>query len=257
MLHWKKTKNKKKNRAISPTSQLQCCLCETAEWTSEHHAPHSTSLPPPRKIILCSPWADWTPPPAKLKTMNTELQSNTDRRGGGGILNLPQRTGMGQGAEFSALNSHWTNVGKPSNAENGDRATNQSSRGAVNTQLRSGKTQRLWVGLGQQDNVPKQGRWWILELISGIEGSIQNWIAPPCWGRSWQNRTAAEGQRSCCLVKTIALTIPHTSCQSLLTSQFNLSCVQMDEILLTSQSPGETTSEFLFVHQYQDWTPKE
>jgi hypothetical protein len=30
-----------------------------------------------------------------------------------------------------------------------------------------------------------------------------------------------------------------------------------NQILLTSQSPGETTSEFLLVHQYHDWTTKE
>jgi hypothetical protein len=30
-----------------------------------------------------------------------------------------------------------------------------------------------------------------------------------------------------------------------------------NQILLTSQSPGETTSELAFVHQCQDWTPKE
>jgi hypothetical protein len=29
------------------------------------------------------------------------------------------------------------------------------------------------------------------------------------------------------------------------------------QIPLTSQSPGETTSELLLVCQYQDWTPKE
>jgi hypothetical protein len=28
------------------------------------------------------------------------------------------------------------------------------------------------------------------------------------------------------------------------------------QILLTSQSPGETTSELLLVQQYQDWMPK-
>jgi hypothetical protein len=30
-----------------------------------------------------------------------------------------------------------------------------------------------------------------------------------------------------------------------------------NQILLISQSPGETTSELPLVHQYQDWTPKE
>jgi hypothetical protein len=30
-----------------------------------------------------------------------------------------------------------------------------------------------------------------------------------------------------------------------------------NQILLTGQSPGETTSELPLVFQYQDWTPKE
>jgi hypothetical protein len=38
----------------------------------------------------------------------------------------------------------------------------------------------------------------------GTEGSIQNWTAPPCWRRNWPNIVAAEGQCSCCLVKTTA-----------------------------------------------------
>jgi hypothetical protein len=57
---------------------------------------------------------------------------------------------------------------------------------------------------------------WITDLISGTEGSIQNWIAPLGWGRSWPNR--AEGQHRCCLVKTIAL----TTLQSYRTSQLQL-----------------------------------
>jgi hypothetical protein len=64
---------------------------------------------------------------------------------------------------------------------------------------------------------------------------------------------AAEGQHSCHLVKTItALTR-----QTYLTSQLQQPCGQKDQILLTSQSPHETTLKFLFVHQYQDWMPKE
>jgi hypothetical protein len=42
--------------------------------------------------------------------------------------------------------------------------------------------------------------------------------------------------------------------------QFTIPTVPVDrrnQILLTSQSPGETTSGLLIVCQYQDWTPKE
>jgi hypothetical protein len=38
--------------------------------------------------------------PDKLKTINSELYSNTYIRVGGGILNLPCRTGVGQRTKF-------------------------------------------------------------------------------------------------------------------------------------------------------------
>jgi hypothetical protein len=65
------------------------------------------------------------------------------------------------------------------------------------------------VGVGRQANLPKKGKRWIPELISGTEGRIQNWIAPPCWRKSWLIRAAAEEQQSCCLVKTTVLTTLH------------------------------------------------
>jgi hypothetical protein len=37
------------------------------------------------------------------------------------------------------------------------------------------------------------------------KGGTQNWIAPPCWGRSQPDKVAAVGQCSCCLFKTTAL----------------------------------------------------
>jgi hypothetical protein len=65
-------------------------------------------------------------------------------------------------------------------------------------------------------------------------------------------KVAAEGQRSCHLVKTTGLTtvhklavLPHLTILTNLVDRRN-------QILLTSQSPGETTSHLLFVHQYQD-----
>jgi hypothetical protein len=68
----------------------------------------------------------------------------------------------------------------------------------------------------------------------------------------------AEGQYNCCLVKTTAaLTTLHKLADL---SHFPIAITPMDrrnQILLISQSPGETTSELLLVWQYQDWTPKE
>jgi hypothetical protein len=48
-------------------------------------------------------------PPTKLKSINSG--------GVGGMLNLPQRTGVGQGAKFSV-------AGKATKAESGRRKTN-------------------------------------------------------------------------------------------------------------------------------------
>jgi hypothetical protein len=99
---------------------------------------------------------------------------------------------------------------KTAKAERGGRPTSQPPRGdAGGTQQRSGEAQRLREGAEWQNNLPKQGRRWITELISGTEGSMQNLIAPPCWGRSWPNSAAAEEQHSCCLLKTTALTTLH------------------------------------------------
>jgi hypothetical protein len=42
-----------------------------------------------------------------------------------------------------------------------------------------------------------------------------------------------------------------------LTSQFQLTGRQKNQTLLTSQSSGETMSECLLLHQYQDWMPEE
>jgi hypothetical protein len=115
------------------------------------------------------------------------------------MLNPLRRTGVGQGAKLSAWNSQ-RNAGKAAKAESrqGSKPTSQRSRQhpeeigrgikaesrsgvtsqppkvAVKTQQTSGKAQRLTAGVRQQANLPKQGRWWIPELISGTQGSIQN-----------------------------------------------------------------------------------
>jgi hypothetical protein len=52
--------------------------------------------------------------------------------------------------------------------------TSQPPRGSTSTQQRSGKAQRLSAWLEGQTILPKYGKRWILELISGTEGSIQN-----------------------------------------------------------------------------------
>jgi hypothetical protein len=151
------------------------------------------------------------------------------------MLNLPWRMGLGQEAELSMPNNQWMNAGKEAKAESGRGVTSQPPRRATSTQHRLGAAQRLRAGAGQQANLSKEPTpstgqdrhkgWepgWGNRPTSqsrasgesqswspGTEGNIQNWIALPCWGKSWPYRVAAEGQCSYCLVKTRILTTLH------------------------------------------------
>jgi hypothetical protein len=135
--------------------------------------------------------------------------------------------------------------------------TSQTTKGATRTQQRLEKTQRLRARMGWQANLQKQGRWWTPELISGTKDSIQMWIAPHCWGRNRPNRALVEGQHNCCLVNTTALnTLYKLVVSPPLTIPTNL-VERRNQILITSQSLCEITSELLLEHQYQDWTHME
>jgi hypothetical protein len=96
-----------------------------------------------------------------------------------------------------------------------------------------------------------------LELISWDRGQHSKLNCTTLL-REELNRVAAEGQRSCHLVKRkTALTTLHE-----LTDLHHLPVAtnpvnRRNQILLTSQSAGETTSELPLVCQYQDWIPKE
>jgi hypothetical protein len=82
--------------------------------------------------------------------------------------------------------------------------TSQSSR--TSNKKRLGESQRLrsgWSNKPTSQSGAGGGSW---TWSCGTEGSIQNWIAPPCWA----NRVVAIEQCSCCLVKTkTALTTLH------------------------------------------------
>jgi hypothetical protein len=160
----------------------------------------------------------------------------------------PGEWGVGQGAKLSAPNSQW-NARKTAKAKSGGGATSHPPREATSTKQKLRKAPRLRVWVGQQANLPKQGRWWIAELIYGTEKSIQRWIAPPCWGRSWPNRASAEGQFNCNLT-----TLHELAIWLHLTIPINL-VDRRTKYYSKSQSPGETTSEFPLVCQYQDEIP--
>jgi hypothetical protein len=111
--------------------------------------------------------------------------------------------------------------------------------------------------LERQANFPKWGRLWILELISWERGQHSK-LNCPTFLREELTRVVAEGQHSCHLVKTAtALTTLHELSElSYLPIETN-PVDRKNQILLTSHSPGEITSELLLVHQYQDWAHKE
>jgi hypothetical protein len=72
--------------------------------------------------------------------------------------------------------------------------------------------------------------------------------------RGRANQTvAAEGQCSCCLLKTtIALTTLHELADLPHLPVASNPVDRRNQILFTNQSPGENTSELLLVCQYQD-----
>jgi hypothetical protein len=118
------------------------------------------------------------------------------------MLNLLQRMGVGQGAKLSAPLSEHMQLKQQQRLKVG--AEWQANLPQEPAALSRGwERHKVWEQ-GWSDRPTSQrgasGR--SLNWSCGIEGSIQKWIAPPCSGRSWPNRPAAEGQHSCHLVKT-------------------------------------------------------
>jgi hypothetical protein len=89
-------------------------------------------------------------------------------------------------------------------------ATNQHPRGVL-TPSRGQERHKGWQwGWGDKPTSQRRIGGGSTSWSHETEGSIQNWTAPPCWGRRKTNRVVAVGQLSCRLVKkTRALTILH------------------------------------------------
>jgi hypothetical protein len=60
-----------KSDAILPSSQLESCLHDSAEWTGEHHTPCTTHLPIPQENNPDPGQNELLP--AKIKSINSEL----------------------------------------------------------------------------------------------------------------------------------------------------------------------------------------
>jgi hypothetical protein len=163
-------------------------------------------------------------------------------------------SGVWQGIELLALNPLWCPIKQQRLRAGMGQQINQLEEPPA-PQQRSGEALRLRYGGKQQTNLPKQGKRLIPEPTSRTEGSIQNWIAPPCWGveqteLQLKKSTAApaENNNSDHPVWAGNLTSPHNS---------SYTYGQKDQIPLTSQSLDETTPELSLEHEHQDWTPKE
>jgi hypothetical protein len=167
------TEKKQSHFSLSASPKAICVKLQNVQVSIMHHA----WLPylPTRKSSTVPGQTEYHPQ-AKLKNLNSGLQSNTDSGSGVGMLNLPRRTGVEQGANLSAPNSQWSNMcaHKAAKAEIGSRVTSQPPRGAAHTQppgpSRDQKRHKDWEQeWGWHANLPSQGRRWIPELISGTE----------------------------------------------------------------------------------------
>jgi hypothetical protein len=108
--------------------------CKPADPTGEQHTPHTTPIPTPWEYNPAQPLGRLNTLPTKLKSINGELYSNNDSKGGRECWTCPGEWEWGK-----EQNCQWMKVGKVTKAE---------SRGGVTSQA------------------PKVRRWWIAELVS-------------------------------------------------------------------------------------------
>jgi hypothetical protein len=113
--------------------------------------------PSPGNIIQRSPWADWT--------LSNKTKSNTDCGGEDGMLTCPREDGARSRSLSTKLsiNEH-RKRNKGWERRWGDKPTSQSGAG--------GRSQ---------------------SCSRGTEGSIQNWISPPCLGGVDQTELQLKG----------------------------------------------------------------
>jgi hypothetical protein len=129
-------------------------------------------------------------------------------------------------------------IGRGIKSGNRSVVTSQAPKRAASTQQISGKIQRLRSRVGWQAYLLKQGRWWIPELISGTEGSIQNWIAHLTRRGAEQTGLWLKGNPVATWLKQ--LWTPSTSWQSYLTSKFQLILCTKEPNTTHSQSPYQS-----------------
>jgi hypothetical protein len=155
----------------------------------------------------------------KTEKQTTNCSQTRTEEGVGGMLNLPQRKGVGQRTKLSAPNSQWTNT-----------VTN---------------------------HIPKQDRYWVIELISWTRGqhskpnyltSLEDELTKQ---QQLKDNTAVGWEKqqfwpSCMIWQTY------------LTSQFQLSwCTEEQNTTHKPVTWWDHSRASAVVFQYQDWMPEE
>jgi hypothetical protein len=110
----------KKGHTITPHGWFQSCLHKPAEQTSEQHTLFMTPYLPPSNITQHNPGQIESPTPTKLKSINSEFQTNTDSRCGVEHRTCPKEQGWGM-----EPNCQWRKMGKLTKTESGGVVTSQ------------------------------------------------------------------------------------------------------------------------------------
>jgi hypothetical protein len=167
---------------FSPPASYQavCMNLQNEQVSITHHA--WLPYPPPGNIIQHSPWTDWISPNTTEKHKQWTVIQHQQWRWVW-KLNLPQRMGVSQEADISVPNSQWMKSNKGWKWGKGQQANHPEE---LLTLSRGWERHKGWEqGKGSKPTSRSEagGRSW--SWSHGTEGSIQNWIAPPCWGRRW------------------------------------------------------------------------
>jgi hypothetical protein len=151
-----------------------------AEWTGEPHT-CSLLLPTTHNLGKQSNAASGQTEPPKPWTVNCNLTLTVEV----GVERWTCSREWDGGKEL--ISQPHTNVGKATEDES-------RSRGQPNFPKELLTSNRDWEkhkGWGREWGNMSTSQNRIPELISGTESSIQKWIVPICWGRSWPNWAAA------------------------------------------------------------------
>jgi hypothetical protein len=157
--------------------------------------------------------------------------------------------GMRQGAELS-VNEH-RKSNKQQSLRVGVGWQVNLPEGQISTDQRSERHKGWEWRQEQQANLPKPGRWWIPQLVLWNRGQYSKLNCPTLLGEEPTKQTCS--YRATQLPPGENNSSEHPAWTGSEVPQLPIATYpvdRMNQILLTSQSPGETTSELPLVHQY-------